>query len=53
METEHHKTQMNLLINTLKPWLESRADSYVGRNMLVYYRLAQVKNQDFRGPDFL
>ncbi|MDX2242024.1 MAG: Uma2 family endonuclease [Leptolyngbyaceae cyanobacterium bins.302] len=52
METERHKAQMDLLINPLKPWLDSRSDGYVGGNMFVYYSLAQVKNQDFRGPDF-
>ncbi|HLO87636.1 MAG TPA: Uma2 family endonuclease [Nostocaceae cyanobacterium] len=52
METQRHKLQMDLLIDTLEPWLDQRADGYVGGNMFVYYSLAQVKNQDFRGPDF-
>jgi Uma2 family endonuclease len=52
METQRHKFQMDLLIETLWPWLEARPDGYVSGNMFVYYSLAQLKNQDFRGPDF-
>jgi Uma2 family endonuclease len=52
METERHRLQMELLIHTLKPWLDQRADGYVGGNMFVYFSLAQVRHQDFRGPDF-
>lgn len=52
MESPRHKAQMNMLIDTLSPWLAERSDGYVGGNMFVYFSLAQVKNQDFRGPDF-
>lgn len=52
METQRHKFQMDLLIDQLIPWLEQREDGYVGGNMFVYFSLAQVKNQDFKGPDF-
>ena len=52
METERHRLQMELLINSLKPWLEQREDGYVGGNMFVYFSLAQVRHQDFKGPDF-
>ncbi len=38
-------------MDALLPWLEAREDGYVGGNMLVYYSLKQVHNQDFRGPD--
>ena len=52
METERHKLQMDLLIYALKPWLAERTDGgYVHGNMFVYFSLAQVRNQDFRGPD--
>ncbi len=51
MESERHKLQMDLLIDTLLPWLDQREDGYVGGNMFVYYSMAQVKNQDFKGPD--
>ncbi len=52
MESQRHKVQMELLIDALEVWLEERDDGYVGGNMFVYYSLAQVKNQDFKGPDF-
>lgn len=52
MESARHKAQMDLLIDALIPWLEQREDGYVGGNMFVYYSLAQVRNKDFKGPDF-
>jgi Uma2 family endonuclease len=52
METQRHKVQMELLIDSLEGWLEGREDGYVGGNMFVYYSLAQAKNQDLKGPDF-
>lgn len=50
LETERHKLQMDLLIYPLRAWLAQRP-SYVGGNMFVYFSLAQVRHQDFRGPD--
>lgn len=52
IETQRHKLQMDLLIETLQPWLQERSDGYIGGNMFLYYSLAQVRNQDFMGPDF-
>ncbi len=52
METYRHKLQMDLLIDTLQPYLRSRSDGFVSGDMFVYYSLKQVKNQDFKGPDF-
>lgn len=52
MESQRHQFQMELLINALQPWLASREDGFVGGNMFVYYSLAQLRNQDFKGPDF-
>ena len=52
MESARHKAQMDLLIDALIPWLEQRDDGYIGGNMFVYYSLAQVRNKDFKGPDF-
>lgn len=51
MESERHKLQMELLIDGLLPWLNQREDGYVGGNMFVYYSMAQVRSQDFKGPD--
>ncbi|MBR8827135.1 MAG: Uma2 family endonuclease [Gomphosphaeria aponina SAG 52.96 = DSM 107014] len=52
MESQRHKTQMELLIDVISIWLEGRSDGYVGGNMFVYYSLEQVKNKDWSGPDF-
>ncbi|MBE9114657.1 Uma2 family endonuclease [Lusitaniella coriacea LEGE 07157] len=52
METQRHKDQMEVLINALVPWLEQREDGYIGGNMFVYFSIEQVRNQDYRGPDF-
>jgi Uma2 family endonuclease len=52
MESQRHKMQMELLIDVVETWLEQREDGYASGNMFVYFSLAQVKNQDFRGPDF-
>jgi Uma2 family endonuclease len=52
METQRHKLQIDLLIEGLDTWLEQREDGYVGGNMFIYFSQAQLKNQDFKGPDF-
>jgi Uma2 family endonuclease len=52
MESARHQAQMDLLIDALIPWLEQREDGFAGGNMFVYYSLAQVRNKDFKGPDF-
>ena len=51
METQRHKLQMDLLIDTLHTWLEQRPDGYVSGNMFVYFSASQVRHQDFKGPD--
>lgn len=52
METARHRQQMNLLIDPLHRWLDSRGvDGYVGGNMFVYFSMEQVRSQSFRGPD--
>jgi Uma2 family endonuclease len=52
METQRHKLQMDLLIDGLTIWLDQRSDGYVNGNMFVYYSMEQVRNRDFKGPDF-
>jgi Uma2 family endonuclease len=52
METQRHKMQMDLLLETIYPWLENRQDGYASGNMFVYFSAAQLRNQDFKGPDF-
>jgi Uma2 family endonuclease len=52
METHRHKLQMDLLLETIYPWLEQRKDGYAGGNMFVYFSASQLKNEDYKGPDF-
>lgn len=52
METQRHKMQMDLLLDTLQPWLDQQEDGYIGGNMFIYFSTQQIRNQDFRGPDF-
>lgn len=52
MESERHKLQMELLIEGAQTWLKTQELGYVGGNMFVYFSLAQVRNRDFKGPDF-
>jgi len=51
METERHRRQMNLLIESLDYALRDRDDVFIGGNMFVYFSELQVKKNDFRGPD--
>ncbi|WP_264322275.1 Uma2 family endonuclease [Zarconia navalis] len=53
LETPRHRTAMNLLIASANDYLARiRSDFFCGGNMFVYYSEAQVRNKDFRGPDF-
>ena len=51
LETNEHRLQMNLLIQSLKEAWAERDDFFVGGNMFVYFSETQVKKNDFRGPD--
>lgn len=52
LESNRHRIAMNLLIRSLQQaWLD-RENYFVGGNMFVYYSRSQVRNRDFKGPDF-
>lgn len=51
METNEHRLQMVLLIQSLKEAWAEREDFFVAGNMFVYFSEHQVKKNDFRGPD--
>jgi Uma2 family endonuclease len=51
METNEHRLQMVLLIQSLKDAWTDRDDFFVAGNMFVYFSETQVKHNDFRGPD--
>jgi Uma2 family endonuclease len=52
LETPRHRAAMNLLIESLDDYWSDRSDYFVGGNMFLYYSADQVRNKDFRGPDF-
>ncbi|MEH2379547.1 MAG: Uma2 family endonuclease [Nostoc sp.] len=52
LESNRHRIAMNVLIRSLQQTWIDRNDFFTGGNMFIYYSSAQVRNQDFRGPDF-
>jgi Uma2 family endonuclease len=52
LESNWHRIQINLLVDsTHQHWLD-RADYFAGGNMFIYYSLKQARNKDYKGPDF-
>jgi Uma2 family endonuclease len=51
METEPHRLQMELLIDTLRPWLASHGGGYVSGNMFMYFSPVRSREEDVLGPD--
>jgi Uma2 family endonuclease len=51
LESEPHRLQMELLIDTLRPWLASHGGGYVSGDMFLYFCEAQLRGESFRGPD--
>jgi Uma2 family endonuclease len=52
MESNRHRIAMNVLIRSLQQGFADRNDFFVGGNMFIYYSAEQVRNRDYRGPDF-
>lgn len=52
MESNRHRIAMNTLIRSLQQVWADRNNFFCGGNMFVYYSSDQVRNRDFRGPDF-
>ncbi|MDY6785950.1 MAG: Uma2 family endonuclease [Cyanobacteriota bacterium] len=53
LETAKHRTAMNVLIRACQFYLSQNNQlGYCGGNTFLYYSAEQVRNQDFRGPDF-
>ncbi|QLE58545.1 Uma2 family endonuclease [Nostoc sp. TCL26-01] len=52
LESNRHRIAINALIRSLQQAWADRNDYFTGGNMFVYYSSAQVKNRDFKGPDF-
>jgi Uma2 family endonuclease len=52
LETSWHRAEINLLIDIIHQAWQGRQDFYVGGNMFIYFSPRQVRNQDYKGPDF-
>jgi len=60
LESERHLQQILLLLASLGWWWRDRPDApdggrhdfYMAGNLTIYFNPNQLKNQDFRGPDF-
>ncbi|OQY58801.1 MAG: hypothetical protein B6245_10045 [Desulfobacteraceae bacterium 4572_88] len=52
LESNWHRTEMNLLIDSLHWHWRDRRDYFAGGNMFVYFSSRQVRNEEYRGPDF-
>jgi len=52
LESNRHRIAMNVLISSVHEALSPREDYFSGGNMFVYYSTEQIRNRDFRGPDF-
>ncbi|MBW4461888.1 MAG: Uma2 family endonuclease [Nodosilinea sp. WJT8-NPBG4] len=52
MESSLHYAQLALLVACLEWLWRDRTDFFIGANLTVYFSREQLKNRDFRGPDF-
>jgi Uma2 family endonuclease len=52
LETNWHRLQINLLADNIRQLWPGRSDYFAGGNMFVYYSMGQVRNRDYKGPDF-
>jgi Uma2 family endonuclease len=52
LESNRHRIAMNALIEGVHQAYQGREDYFAGGNMFVYYSSQQIRNRDFRGPDF-
>jgi Uma2 family endonuclease len=52
LESNRHRIAMNVLIEGVHQAYQGREDYFSGGNMFVYYSSEQVRNREFRGPDF-
>jgi Uma2 family endonuclease len=52
LESNRHRIAMNVLIRSLQQAWANRNDYFTGGNMFIYYSITQLRNRDFRGPDF-
>ncbi|BAU41106.1 Uma2 family endonuclease [Leptolyngbya sp. O-77] len=52
MESSLHYAQLALLVACLEWLWRDRSDFFIGANLTIYFSREQLKNKEFRGPDF-
>ncbi len=52
MESSLHYVQLLLLVTSLEWAWRQRDDFFIGANLTIYFSRQQLKQRDFRGPDF-
>jgi Uma2 family endonuclease len=52
MESSLHYMQLMLLVSCLDWLWQDRQDYFIGANLTIYFSRQQLRNRDFRGPDF-
>jgi len=52
LETNWHRIQINLLIDIITQRWRHVRNFFAGGNMFIYYSMQQVRNRDYKGPDF-
>ncbi|MBW4559822.1 MAG: Uma2 family endonuclease [Mojavia pulchra JT2-VF2] len=52
MESSLHYAQLLLLVTCLEWLWRDRNDYFIGANLTIYFSRQQLRNKDFRGPDF-
>lgn len=52
MESSIHYMQLLLLVTSLEWLWRERSDFFIGANLTIYFSRQQLRNRDFRGPDF-
>lgn len=52
MESSLHYTQLLILVSCLEWLWRERDDFFIGANLTIYFSRQQLRNRDFRGPDF-
>lgn len=52
MESSLHYMQLLLMVSCLEWVWRDRTDFFIGANLSIYFSRQQLRNKDFRGPDF-
>lgn len=52
MESSLHYMQLLILVTCLEWLWRERNDFFIGANLIIYFSRQELRNRDFRGPDF-